>query len=77
MVKTVNIQEAQAQLPALLLLALSGDEVLIVEGEKILAKLMPINAPSRSRVPGLNRGSMTPSADFNEPLSNEFWMGLE
>lgn len=73
MSKTVDIQEAQKNLSELLALAQAGDEVVIVENNQPLAKLVPI--ARRTRIPGLNKGAMTASKDFDEPLPDEFWVG--
>jgi prevent-host-death family protein len=77
MTRIVNITEAQNQLSALLELALAGDEVVITEDGKPLARLVPIAVPKKKRVAGLNRGSIWTSEDFDAPLSDEFWLGQE
>ncbi len=33
--------------------------------------------PKKQRVPGLNRGTIKLSEDFNDPLPDEFWLGIE
>ena len=73
--KTVDVSEAQAQLPELLTLALEGNEVIIAEGDKPLARLVPVATSARKRVAGLHRGTAWTSDDFNEPLPDEFWIG--
>ena len=70
--RTVNVAEAQNQLPALLELALAGNEIVIAEDNKPLAKLVPIAAPKKKRVAGLNRGMISMSEDFDAPLPDEF-----
>ena len=73
--KTVDVSEAQAQLPELLTLALEGNEVIIAEGDKPLARLVPVATPARKRIAGLHRGTAWTSDDFNEALPDEFWIG--
>lgn len=84
MIHTIDLQETQGQLVELLALALKGDEVVITENDKPVARLVPAeetasvrNAPPRKRIAGLNRGSIWVSDDFDEPLPDEFWLGQE
>ena len=78
MTKTIDVRDAQAQLPELLTLALEGNEVIISEGDKPLARLVPVDVAKQwKRVAGLNRGAIWMSDDFDEPLPDEFWTGTE
>lgn len=73
--KTVDILETQPQLAELLEMAATGDEVIIVEGTKPLARLVHIAPAHKKRVAGLNSGAISTSDDFDAPLPNEFWTG--
>lgn len=75
MTRTVNVNEAKDQLQDLLTLALEGDDVIITDGDKPLARLVPVATSKRKRVAGLNRGKVWASDDFDEPLPDEFWVG--
>jgi antitoxin (DNA-binding transcriptional repressor) of toxin-antitoxin stability system len=75
MTKTVDMEEAKAQLPELVSLALEGNEVIITEGDKPLARLVPVASQGRKRVMGLHRGVAWVSEDFDKPLPDEFWLG--
>ncbi len=75
MAKMVDIGEAKNQLPELVLLAQKGDAVIISEHNKPLAKIVPVNLSHRPRIPGLNRGKIWISEDFNDPIPDEFWTG--
>jgi prevent-host-death family protein len=77
MTKTVDINDAQNHLPELVSLASEGNEIIISKGDKPLARLVPISPPSHKRVPGLNRGKIWMSDDFDEPLSEDFWTNKE
>lgn len=77
MSKTVDIREAQAQLPELVLRALAGDDVIISEGDKPVARLVAVGATSQRRVADLNKDEIWTSDDFDEPLPEEFWLGAE
>lgn len=69
MTKTVDINEAQAQLPELLSLALEGNEVIISEGDKPVARLVPFTQASQRRVADLNKGEIWTSNDFDAPMT--------
>ena len=73
--KTVDILKSQPKLTELLQLAAAGDEVIIVEGSKPLARLVHIESGQKKRVAGLNAGAISTSEDFDEPLPDEFWTG--
>jgi prevent-host-death family protein len=76
MSQTVSVDEAQNKLPDLLARALAGDEVIITERGTPMARLVAVVAHSKKkRVAGLNRGSISTSKDFGEPLPDEFWLG--
>ena len=73
--RRIDIREAQPQLAELLELALAGTEVTIVEGDKPLARLVPVASPSGTRVAGLHRGAIQVGEDFDDPLPDGFWLG--
>lgn len=75
MSKIVDIYEAKTQLDQLLTLAIQGTEVIIVQDEQPLVRLVPAIRPERSRVAGLHKGEGWISEDFNDPLPDEFWTG--
>lgn len=79
MTRTVSVDEAQKQLHDLLAQALAGNEVIITEHGKPVARLVPIPvaAANKKRVAGLNRGAIWTSEDFDQPLPDEFWLGQE
>jgi antitoxin (DNA-binding transcriptional repressor) of toxin-antitoxin stability system len=75
MTETVDVEEAKERLPELVSLALEGNEVILSEGDRPVARLVPIPSPVRERVMGLHRGVAWMSDDFDEPLPDEFWLG--
>jgi prevent-host-death family protein len=77
MTRTVSIDEAKDQLQDLLALALEGNEVVITNEGKPLARLVPVATSQKKRIAGLNRGQIHTSEDFDEPLPDEFWVGQE
>ena len=79
MTKTLNLDEAKERLPDLLAQVLVGNEVIITEHGKPVARLVPVPVapPKKKRVAGLNRGTIWTSEDFDQPLPDEFWLGKE
>jgi len=77
MTKTATVHDAQTQLLKLLSFAMEGNEIIIVKDDKPLARLVPISSTTQPRVPGLNKGKIWTSDDFNAPLPDEFWMGSQ
>jgi prevent-host-death family protein len=73
--KTIDIDEAQKNLHELVSRALEGDEVILTENDRPLARIVPV--AQGSRIAGLNEGAMKASDDFDEPLSDDFWNGGE
>ncbi len=76
MATTVSIQEAKAQLTELIRLAEKGEEIVIAQDDQPKVKLVPV-PPKKigKRVFGEYRGKIHMSEDFNEPMSNDFWLG--
>ena len=81
----VSAEDAQAQLKGLLELVREGNEILIAEGDKVFARIAPVErlraetAPAakarRKRIAGLSRGAIEVSDDFDDPLPDSFWFG--
>jgi len=61
----------------LLAQTLAGNEVVITEDRRPVARLVPVDQSKKKRVAGLNRGAIWTSEDFDEPLPNEFWLPRE
>jgi antitoxin (DNA-binding transcriptional repressor) of toxin-antitoxin stability system len=71
--KTVDVREPQTSLQDLLSLVREGTEVVLIEGATPLARVVPIAAPSKTRVAGLHSGNIWTSEDFDEPLPEDYW----
>ena len=69
--KMIDVREAQSRLQELLSQVLAGAELVLTDGNKPVARVVPIAA----RVAGLHAGAISTSADFDEPLPEEFWAG--
>lgn len=74
--KTVPIHAAKTQLSKLIVEACAGEEIVIARGRVPVARLVPIEPPSKKRVFGSMRGKIQFDASFFEPLPPEemvFW----
>jgi len=74
---TIDVHEAQTQLLQLLTLALKGGDVVIAKDNVPLVRLVPIEPQRERRIASLHKGAMQMSADFDDPLPDEFWLGAE
>lgn len=72
--KTFDIHQMQAHLVELISLMSSGTEVILTDGSKPLARLLPLTSETKLRVAGLRAGAIQTSDDFDRPLSDEFWV---
>jgi antitoxin (DNA-binding transcriptional repressor) of toxin-antitoxin stability system len=66
--KTIDVHKEPTDLQGLLSLVAKGTEVILVEGNKPVARLVPIG----KRVAGLHSGAMRTTEDFHEQLPEEF-----
>ena len=62
----VNIHQAKTNLSKLIEYALSGQEVIIAKAGKPVAKLVGYTEPIKKRKPGLWKGKIWVSDDFND-----------
>lgn len=74
--KSVEIHEAQQHLAELVAQVAAGIEILILDGQTPRARLVPITVPAVQRIPGLHAGSMSMHPDFDQPLPDDFWLGM-
>lgn len=79
--KTLDLKELQMSVTELLSLIQADKEIIITEGNTPVALLTVLNPvtkiPSESGKtpqPGLNLGAMKMSNDFDQPLSDDFWL---
>jgi prevent-host-death family protein len=69
--KTVNIHEAKTHFSKLLRRVARGEEVVIARAGRPVARLSPISAPLKERVPGSAKGLFVVPDNFNDPLPPE------
>jgi prevent-host-death family protein len=63
---TVNIHEAKTHLSRLVERVESGEEIVIARAGRPVARLIPFRTRTSPRVPGLWRGQVRISPDFDE-----------
>ena len=73
-VETIDIKIAGKEVARWVELARQGVDVVLMDEDTPLARILPEDAPSK-RIPGLNRGEIKTSDDFDEPLPETFWLG--
>ena len=67
----ISLDEVQAKLPEIVHGLGEGDEVVIVEGKRPVARLLgPVPTKRRSRMPGSARGRLTVLVDDDEHLED-------
>ena len=71
--KTIEIHYAQADLKKLLSLVAEGAEIVLTDGAKPLARLVPVPPCAAQRIAGLHSGAFWTSEDFDDPLPDAFW----
>lgn len=65
---TVNVHEAKTQLSSLLERASKGERIVIARAGRPIAILGPLAPSGRERTPGLLKGRVRVSRDFDEAL---------
>lgn len=70
-----SVEDAQKDLPALLARAAAGEQVIISQAGKPVARLVAVEAAPR--VPGRLKGQIWISDDFDEPLPDEIQRAFE
>ena len=77
----VNLYEAKTRLSELVAQAHAGQTVIIAKAGTPMAKLVPLDAPTQSKIKfGLLKGQFMESADFDDPLPDSelaLWEGRE
>jgi prevent-host-death family protein len=72
-----NIHEAKTHLSKLLKHVMSGEEVIISNAGRPVARLVPYTDHPAARVPGRDRGTITISDDFDSPLPESIIQDFE
>ena len=73
--KTVTVEDAQSTFSELSTFASRGNEIIIIENNKKLARIVPMTQSSKPRKPGLNKDKIRTREDFDQPLCDNYWAG--
>lgn len=68
---TVNVHEAKTHLSRILDRVSAGEEIIIARAGKPVARLVPLKAKRKARVPGSYAGRIEIADDFDAPLPDE------
>lgn len=66
----IPIHRAKTHLSRLIERALAGEEIVISRGDVPVVRLVPIEAPAKTRVFGAMRDQIRIDADFLEPMTD-------
>ena len=77
MSKPVNIHDAKTHFSRLVERAAKGEEIVIARAGRPLARLMPLASPTRPRRPGLLKGRIRISKNFDAPLPRNIARAFE
>lgn len=75
--KTINVHDAKTHFSKLLEQVAAGDTVVIAKAGTPVAKLSPLDSPSRPSRTGFLRGRITVPDDFNTMGDNEITASFE
>jgi len=73
--KTIDIQTSHFSLEEVLRLVRQDTEIIMTDADTYLARIVPYSSHQQERQGNLHSGAMIASADFDDPLSDEFWTG--
>ena len=67
----INIHQAKTQLSRLVERVSAGEEIIIARAGKPVARLAPLEQTAKPRTPGLLKGKIWISKDFDAPLPDD------
>ena len=67
----INIHEAKTQFSRLVERVSGGEEIIIARAGKPVARLAPLERTAKPRTPGLLKGKIWISKDFDAPLPDD------
>jgi antitoxin (DNA-binding transcriptional repressor) of toxin-antitoxin stability system len=77
MLRTIDLNTTKIDLDSLLQEVQEGTEILLMNGNTPIARIVPPETRSSGRKADLSKGAIWTSDDFDEPLPDEFWLGEE
>jgi antitoxin (DNA-binding transcriptional repressor) of toxin-antitoxin stability system len=76
-IKTIDIKSTSATLQAAVSTLKAGDEILLAEDGKPVARVVPVEAPKPRRKAGLFPSALVMSEDFDDELPEDFLIGKD
>jgi prevent-host-death family protein len=73
----ISVGQARISLPRLLARVKTGEEIVIAQAGKPVARLLPVADKPTRRVPGTATGNVIIAPDFNAPLPEEILQAFE
>lgn len=70
----IDIHEAPMHWQELLRLVLAGNEILFIQEQTPVMRLVPVQNEPQHRIAGLHRGMGWVSDDFDAPLPDGYWI---
>jgi len=64
----INVNDIQARFPQILVMVSKGEEIIIDQAGKPVARLVPIGVKPSKRMPGSAKGKIVVGDDFDSPL---------
>jgi antitoxin (DNA-binding transcriptional repressor) of toxin-antitoxin stability system len=77
MTLTLNVTDTSINLKQLLKRARQGEDIIIIEGEKPVARFVLLDKNNIKRVPGTAKGQITIADDFDAPLPESIQEAFE
>lgn len=74
---TIQVYEADNYLSKLLIYVNKGEEVVITQNGKPVARLIPAEKKTKKRVPGSAEGQIIIMPDFDDPLPEDILQSFE
>jgi prevent-host-death family protein len=68
MPEPINLYDAKTRLSQLVDRAAAGEEIIIAKAGRPMARLVPLQARTAPRIPGLLKGQIAIGPDFDSPL---------
>ena len=75
--KTIEVMAENTSLGDLVELAQREAGVMLTKSGQPVAQVIPMSTTSKPRIAPLHPGAWDVSADFDDPLPEEFWLGKE
>jgi prevent-host-death family protein len=75
--KTVNIHEAKTHLSRLIQEVVAGEEIVIANAGRPVARLLPVGGPGAARSLGFMKGRIAVAPDFDAPLPDDLQAEFE